>query len=108
MNDIQLTIRFKEYQLCRVKATNQGVAYTHKGWVGKTTTIIPMPYSISEKVIERECKNDDGTYSIITYANTMITKPIHDGKNVGRVYLPKEWIGLDVLIIEAPNYDELY
>lgn len=108
MTEITATIRFKDYVFSRVKPTNNGVAYTPTTWVGKTVNIIPVPYTISEKIIQKEHQKEDGTYEISIPVTQIIIKKIGTGKNVGYAYLPNTWIGLDVLIIETPQYNELY
>lgn len=107
MNEIMTTATFQEYLFCRVKPTNDGIVYVPKEWIGKEVSIIPMPYTISEKVIEKECKTSDG-YIITVPTIQIMSKTIGKGKNVGYMYLPKEWVGLDVLIIKLPNYAELF
>lgn len=107
MNEIKTTLKFKDYCFSRVKPTNQGVAYAPAEWCGKKVTVTPLPYTISEKVIEKQYKVDDG-YELSIPTTTILTKTIKKGANIGYVYLPKEWIGLDVLMIETPNYKDLY
>lgn len=107
MNEIKTTLKFKEYCFSRVKPTNNGVAYTPINWCNKKATIIPLPYTISEKIIEKQCKSEEG-YTLTIPTIQILTKTIKEGSNIGYIYLPKEWIGLDVLIIETPHYKDLY
>ena len=106
MNEIILTLRFKEYEFRRAKAIGSGgVIYTTTNWIGKNVSLIPVPYDVTDKMIEKH-RNHDGTIEISMPSTHIINKEIKDGTNVGRAYIPKDYIGYDFLIIETPpiNY----
>ena len=102
MNEIILTLRFKEYEFRRAKPVGSGgVIYTTKDWIGKNVSLIPVPYDVTDKMIEKH-RNHDGIIEISLPSPHIINKEIKDGTNVGRAYIPKDYIGYDFLIIETP------
>lgn len=105
---IQLT--FKEYQFSRVKATSSqsAIAYTNTDWVDKEVSIIPMPITITDRYIESKYNEETQTYELNTETDVIYKKTVKQGKNIGRIYLPNNLIGLDVLIIETPIIKDLY
>lgn len=105
-NKISINLQFKEYEFRRAKAIGSGgVIYTTKDWIGKNVSLIPVPYDVTDKMIEKH-RNHDGTIEISILSTHIINKEIKDGTNVGRAYIPKYYIGYDFLIIETPpiNY----
>ena len=74
-NEITLKLKFKNYEFRRAKAIG--------------------------KMIEKH-RNHDGTIEISLLSTYIINKKIKDGTNVGRAYIPKDYIGYDFLIIETP------
>ena len=105
MNEIIISLQFKEYEFRRAKRVgDSAVIYTTKEWIGKNVSLIPVPYNVTDKMIEK-CKNEDGTYELSIPSTHIINKKIIDGSNVGRAYVPKEFIGYDVIIIETPPID---
>ena len=101
-NEITLKLKFKNYELRRAKAIGSGgIIYTTKDWIGKNVSLIPVPYDVTDKMIEKH-RNHDGTIEISLLSTYIINKKIKDGTNVGRAYIPKDYIGYDFLIIETP------
>ena len=108
MNEITITVEFKEYRYTRIKPMgSSNVAYTSKDWVGKKICLIPLPFNVTDRYIESKCKTQEG-YKLTIKGTKIINKTVSKGSNVGIVYTPKELLGMDALIIEAPNYDNLY
>lgn len=85
---------------------DNAVAYTDKSWVGKTVLIIPVPFNITDRWIERQQDFDETigemVYDVTIESDTIIKKQVGKHNNIGRIYVPKEMIGLDCLIVEAP------
>lgn len=105
MNKIQVTIEFDSYKLCRVKPQNNtGIIYPYKKWIGEMVCAIPVPYIISEKVIERN-KDETGKYHLTFKTNEIIHKEVKDNKTTGRIYVPSHLIGADLLVVIAPQID---
>lgn len=105
-NEITVKLKFKNYEFRRAKAIGSGgVIYTTTDWIGKNVSLIPVPYDVTDKMIEKH-RNHDGTIEISIPSTHIINKEIKDGTNVGRAYIPKDYIGYDFLIIETPpiNY----
>ena len=101
-NTIIIHLRFKEYEFRRAKSINNGaVIYTSKEWIGKTATLIPVPYDVNDKMIEH-CKDENNVYEVALPTHHIVNKTIADGGNIGRAYVPKEFIGYDFIIIETP------
>ena len=106
-NKISIHLIFKDYEFRRVKMMGGNpVLYTTLDWVGKEVLIIPMPFNVTDRYIESlqdfdETLNET-VYDLTVSSDTIIKKTIKNGETVGRVYVPKELIGLDCLIIEAP------
>lgn len=107
---INANITFKKYAFARVKNTSgaSAVAYTDTSWVGKTVSIIPMKLNVTDRYIE-SCKDEEtGQYELYVETDVIFKKTVNKGKNIGRLHFPKEFAGLDVLIIEAPQIENLY
>ena len=110
MNEIIITLRFKEYEFRRVKYMGSNpVVYTTQEWIGKMVLIIPVPLTVTDRWIESH-RQQDGTITInIPTDGDIITKKImphgRKQKPIGRAYVKQEWGGLDCLIIEAPHLD---
>lgn len=105
MTELVIRLKFDKYDLCRVKPFNKvGIAYPSVEWIGKDVLVIPVTYVISEKIIERNLE-DDGYYYLQMETDTIIHKNVKNGKSVGRIYVPKELIGADVLIVDAPKIE---
>ena len=67
-----------------------------------------MKLTVTDRLIEN-CWNDETqTYTITAETDVIFKKTINEGANIGRIYLPNDLIGLDVLIIEAPTIENLY
>ena len=106
MTEAEIYLKFDSYEFRRVKqhSSTNGVIYADKKWIGKDALIIPVPYDISDKMIER-CKNKDGIYEICIPINAFFTKQMKDANSVSRVYLPFDFIGADCIIVEAPKIE---
>lgn len=108
MNDNKITInlQFKEYEFRRVKhmGTNP-VIYTKKDWINKLVLIIPVPYNITDRYIETQYDEKTETYNVNIESDTILKKIVKKHDNIGRIYVNKDWGGLDCLIIEAPLLD---
>lgn len=106
INNIKMNIRFKDYQFRRVKAMGKNpVIYLPKTWVGKYVSIIPMPINITDRLIDKCYDSQLGWYELTVESKCIINKTVTEGGKIGRVYVPKEWIGLDCLIIESPKLE---
>ena len=109
-NKIKIHLKFKAYEFRRVKhmGTNP-VLYTTGEWVGKEVLIIPMPINVTDRWIEKQLDFDetinDFIYDICVESHIILKKVVSKSGNTGRVYMPKELVGLDCLIIEAPFSD---
>lgn len=102
MNEIKINLKFKDYKICKVKPfSNTAIIYPKKEWIGKRVCAIPLPYTISEKIIERG-KNEEDIYELTLQTDAIIPKIVKDGSNVGRCYINQEFVGAEMLIIEAP------
>ena len=106
-NKIKINLKFKDYEFRRVTRMGEtSVIYTKKEWVGKTVLIIPVPITVTDRWIERQQDFDerinDTIYDVTIESDTIIKKVIGVSSNVGRGYVPKELLGLDCLVIEAP------
>ena len=106
MNEIILTLRFKEYEFRRAKAIGSGgVIYTTTDWIGKRVLVIPVPMTVTDRLIETT-KDENDTYDV-TFKNTPILyKEVKSSTTTGRIYIPNEYIGYDMLIIEEPPHNE--
>lgn len=106
-NEIKATIKFHEYEFRRVKTMgNTPIIYTSEEWIGKKVCVIPLPLTITDRSIEKIKKGN--TYTLTTPIREIKRMTVRDGRSVGRISAPSSWIGLDVLVIEEPNYDEIY
>ena len=108
MTRIELNIEFDKYNLLRVKPTTNKTSIIHpsKDFIGKEVCIIPVPYILNDKVIEKN-KDENGTYHLKFQTDTIICKEVARHKTIGRVYLPSTLIGADVLVVDAPNVEYL-
>ena len=107
---IQTTITFNEYQFKRVKhiGSTSAVAYTDNTWVGETVCVIPMKLNVTDRLIEHCWNEDKQQYEITVETDVIYKKKVNKGSNIGRISLPTNLIGLDVLIIKAPVIHDLY
>ena len=107
MNEIIGKIKFNNYEFRRVKTMgNVPIVYTKEDWIGKAVCVIPMPITINDRIIEKEKEGD--SYSIEVPLMEIKRMVVRDGKKVGRISVPSSWIGLDVLVIEEPDYANLF
>jgi len=106
MTEIKINIKFKEYEFRRVKlmGTNP-VIYTKKEWVNKEVIIIPVPITVSDRWVETKYNNRTKKYDITIESDIILKKKVKKHSNIGRVYVPKDLIGLDCLVIEAPSFN---
>lgn len=106
MNEIEIKVRFKEYLFKRVKPkTSGGLAHTPQEWIGKKVLVIPVPMTVTDRLIESTYDENTQTYEIALKNTIILNKQIKTSTTTGRIYLPTELIGLDVLIIEEPSYE---
>lgn len=106
MTEITINLKFKTYEFRRVK--NMGsrvVIYTNKEWINKDVLIIPVPITVTDRWIEKHYDVKTNTYNISFTTNQILPKTIRTSGNIGRAYVPKEWVGLDCIIVEAPILD---
>ena len=110
ITEINVKLTFKEYAFIRVKNTtgSSAAVYTTTDWVGETVSIIPMPLNVTDRYIETRYNEETGQYELETQTDVIFKKTIHQGKNIGRTYLPKSFVGLDVLLIKSPKIQNLY
>ncbi len=110
MTTIEVKIKFKEYEFRRVKPTtvNSSVVYTNPEWINREVCIIPMPLTMTDRLIEKSLNNETHEYELLVETDLIIKKTIKKAKNIGRTYLPLELAGLDVLIIPVPQIENLY
>ena len=67
-----------------------------------------MKLTVTDRYIEN-CWNDETqTYTITAETDIILKKNVGNGSNVGRISLPNNLIGLDVLIVESPTIENLY
>ena len=107
---INIQLKFKEYEFLRVKNTTGSSAaiYTTTDWVGKTVSIIPMKLNVTDRYIENCYNEETQQYELEAETDVIFKKRINAGTNIGRTYLPKDLIGMDVLLIETPKIENLY
>ena len=104
-NKISINLQFKEYEFRRVKYMGSNpVVHTTQEWIGKLVLIIPVPLTVTDRWIESHRK-EDGTITINIESDIILKKRVMKNSNIGRVYVNKDWGGLDCLIIEAPYLD---
>lgn len=84
---------------------NNTVIYLPKSWVGKYVSIIPMPVNITDRLIEKGYDHQLEWYELTVETKCIINKNVNEGGNMGRIYVPKEWVGLDCLVIESPKLE---
>lgn len=107
---INIQLQFKEYQFSRVKATSSvsAIAYTNTAWVDKEVITIPMKLTVTDRLIEHSWNETNQQYELDVESDVIFRKTVKQGANIGRIHLPNRFIGLDVLIIEAPYIEDLY
>ena len=110
ITDIKIKLTFKEYQFSRVKATSSAsaIAYTNTSWVDKDVIAIPMKLTVTDRLIEHSWNDETQQYELTVESDVIFRKTVKQGANIGRIHLPNKFIGLDVLIIEAPFIEDLY
>src|SRR5574344_2158584 len=105
-NKISINLQFKEYEFRRVKYMgSHPVVYTTQEWIGKLVLIIPVPYNITDRYIEAQYDEKDACYKVHIESDIILKKRVMKNSTIGRVYVNKDWGGLDCLIIEAPYLD---
>lgn len=107
---INIQLKFKEYEFLRVKNTtgSSAAVYTTTDWVGKEVSIIPMKLNVTDRYIESCYNEETQQYELEAETDVIFKKRINAGTNIGRTYLPKDLIGMDVLLIETPKIENLY
>ena len=107
MNEIKIKLRFKKYLFKRVKPkTSGGLAHTPQQWIGKKVLVIPVPMTVTDRLIESTYDENTQTYEITLKNTIILNKEIKGSTTTGRIYLPNEYIGYDMLIIEQPPHNE--
>ena len=107
MNEININLKFNEYEFRRVKTMGgKPIVYVDKDWIGEDVIVMPVPLDITDRWIEKH-KSEDG-YNVIIQTDTIFRKKVSQLSNVGGLYIPKEYIGMDVLIIKTPKIKNLY
>ena len=103
---VNITLTFKEYQFSRVKPlSNIHIAYVKPDWIGKRVLAIPVNMHITDRYIESNYDEEKQEYHLTLDSPAIFQRKVNTGSNIGRVTLPKEWLGYDVLIIDEPNLD---
>ena len=103
MTEIIIKATFKEYEFRRVKATSTGaLTHTNKEWIGKEVLVIPVPMTVTDRLVEASYDETAETYTMTFKDAPILNKQVKGSTTTGRIYLPKELIGYDVLIIEKP------
>ena len=107
---INVKLTFTEYAFLRVKNTTGSSAaiYTTPDWVGQTVSVIPMKLDVTDRYIETCWNEETQQYELEAETDVIFKKNINAGKNIGRAYLPKDLIGMDVLVIKTPTIQNLY
>lgn len=106
MTNINIQLTFTDYEFRRVKTMgNRVVIYIDKSWVGKEVMIIPVPMNITDRLIDSTYDEKTGKHHFCLESNQILVKTVKSSGNIGRVYVPKELLGLDCLIIESPQID---
>jgi len=67
-----------------------------------------MKLNITDRYIETCYNEETQQYELEAETDVIFKKTINAGKNIGRAYLPKDLIGMDVLLIETPKIENLY
>lgn len=105
-NRITIELEFKDYEFRRVRHMgDKPVLYTTNDWIGKEVLIIPVPYNITDRLIDASYDEESDSYKVRVKSDTIIKKRVGRSKNIGRIYVPKDLLGLDCLIIKAPILD---
>lgn len=108
-NKITISLTFRDYELRRVKPTGKrSLVYVRKDWVGKDVMIIPVQLNITDRWIEKHRDKRTGKCYINIKSDRIINKEVKPMKGTGRIYMPNELLGIDVLIIESPIIENLY
>lgn len=97
---IKLLLEFRKYQFIRCNRSHS--LKVEKDWVGKQVYAIPMPLDTSQDMID-DCLMDDGVHRYIVKTDTIFQRFVGDDGNYGRVYVPRYFMGVDFLIIEAED-----
>lgn len=84
---------------------NNPVIYTKMDWVDKEVLIIPVGMNVTDRWIQKKWNNTIKNYDITIESDTVLKKTVKIHNNVGRVYVPKELIGYDCLVVESPNIE---
>ncbi len=104
MTEIKIDLVFDDYQIKRAKpAKGSSVIHVNKRWIGKEVSIIPLPFSVDEKVVD-ESVGEDGLHHLELSVREIFVKTVSDRKDVGFFYLRESLMGLYFLIIDAPEW----
>lgn len=66
-----------------------------------------MKLTVTDRFIEKCWNEDKQQYELYAETDVIFKKTVRKG-NVGRIHIPTDYIGLDVLIIKAPIIKDLY
>ena len=106
MKETRINLLFKKYLFKRAKATTNGaLAHTPKEWIGRKVLVIPVPMTVTDRLIETH-KDENGIYDVTFKNAPIIFKEVKASTTTGRIYIPNEYIGYDMLIIEEPPHNE--
>ena len=105
MNEIEVKLTFTDFDLKRAKPSSRSsIVYVRKDWVGKVVNIIPIKDYVDENFFD-DCIHEDGSYKVILYTNLILKKIVRGNERIGRVHLPDDMLGQNLLIIEAPEIE---
>ena len=105
-NKISIELQFKDYEFRRVTRMGEyPVLYTTGEWINKEVLIIPVPYNVTDRLIEKCYDEELEAYKVSIISDTIIKKRVGKSRDIGRIYVPKDLLGLDCLIIKAPILD---
>ena len=108
MTRLHIKVTFKDYEFRRAKATPNGaLAHTTQDWIGKQVIVMPMPMTVTDRLIESNYDETAEEYTMTFKDTPILNKQVKASTTTGRIYLPKEYIGLDVLILEEPHYNHI-
>ncbi len=103
MSELKLNLVFDDYQIKRAKpARGSSVIHVNKRWIGKEVSIIPLPFDVDEKVVDKSI-GEDGLHHLELSVKEVFSKTVSDRKDVGFFYLKESLLGLFFLIVEAPE-----
>lgn len=103
MIEINAKITFDSYEFRRVKPMGSNcVLYTKQNLIGKEVCIIPVDMHTTDRYIE-SCKDENGQYHLQMQIKEVIYKKVTEGGNTGRIYMNSKYLGVDCIIVEAPN-----